>query len=124
LYENRVLAFGSQAKDDNEHNLTLSALKWLTETGASLVMLDRLGKVRVVTGPTSPSEARLRRAKAMAIANGTAAGIGRELISAKLAGHQTLVRREIETLGYSVKSACYQQLRWHASNFLPSKWLG
>jgi hypothetical protein len=29
--------------------VTLSALKWLTETGASFVMLDRLGKVRVVT---------------------------------------------------------------------------
>jgi hypothetical protein len=30
--------------------ITLSALKWLTEVDASFVMLDRLGKVRVVTG--------------------------------------------------------------------------
>src|SRR5262245_4487645 len=30
--------------------ITLSALRWLSEIGASFVMLDRLGKVRVVTG--------------------------------------------------------------------------
>src|SRR5437870_10817565 len=30
--------------------ITLSALCWLCEVGASFVMLDRLGKVRVVTG--------------------------------------------------------------------------
>src|SRR5438045_8339466 len=41
--------------------ITLSALTWLTSIGASFLMLDRLGKVRVVTGPASPSEARLRR---------------------------------------------------------------
>src|SRR5205814_10093090 len=52
--------------------ITLSALRWLSEVGASFVMLDRLGKVRVVTGPTSASEARLRRAQAVALDNGTA----------------------------------------------------
>src|SRR5436189_4293384 len=44
--------------------VTLSALRWLTEVDASFVMLDRLGKVRVVTGPASASESSLRRAQA------------------------------------------------------------
>src|SRR5437588_6947753 len=52
--------------------ITLSALRWLTEVGASFVMLDRLGKVRIVTGPTSSSEARLRRAQALGVVNGMA----------------------------------------------------
>jgi len=76
--------------------VTLSALKWLTETGASFVMLDRLGKVRLVTGPTSASEARLRRAQAMALSNGTAMPIARELISAKLTGQETIVREKLK----------------------------
>src|SRR3974390_267184 len=40
---------------------TLSALKWLADVGASFVMLNRNGKVLLVTGPTAPSGARLRR---------------------------------------------------------------
>jgi len=75
--------------------ITLSALTWLTETGASFVMLDRLGKVKVVTGPTAPSEARLRRAQALAVATGTAVQISQVLISAKLAGQETLVREKV-----------------------------
>src|SRR5881398_3241495 len=70
--------------------ITLSALRWLSDVGASFVMLDRLGKVRVVTGPTSPSEARLRRSQALALGNGTATRIARELISAKLTGQEVL----------------------------------
>jgi len=76
--------------------ITLSALRWLSEVGASFVMLDRLGKVRVVTGPTSPSEARLRRAQALALSNGSAVQIARELISAKLIGQETLVREKLK----------------------------
>jgi CRISPR-associated endonuclease Cas1 len=78
--------------------ITLSALRWLSEVGASFVMLDRLGKVRVVTGPTSPSEARLRRAQALALGNGMAVRIGRELISAKLRGQEILVREKLKNV--------------------------
>src|SRR5438132_3702666 len=59
-------------------------------------MLDRLGKVRVVTGPTSPSEARLRRAQALALGNGAGLRIARELIAAKLSGQETLVREKLK----------------------------
>lgn len=75
--------------------ITLSALRWLSEVGASFVMLDRLGKVRVVTGPVSPSETRLRRAQALALSNGTALDISRELIAAKLRGQETLLREKL-----------------------------
>src|SRR6185312_10494626 len=75
--------------------VTLSALRWLSEMGSSFVMLDRMGKVRVVTGPVSPSEARLRRAQALALNNGTALHITRKLIAAKLSGQETLVREKL-----------------------------
>jgi CRISPR-associated endonuclease Cas1 len=78
--------------------ITLSALTWLTDVGASFVMLNRLGKVRVVTGPTSPSEALLRRAQALALGNGMAVRIARELISVKLKGQETLVREKLENV--------------------------
>jgi CRISPR-associated protein Cas1 len=78
--------------------VTLSALKWLTETGASFVMLDRLGKVRVVTGPTSASEARLRRSQAMALSDGRAFPIARELMTAKLSGQETLAREKLKNV--------------------------
>src|SRR5207244_354633 len=76
--------------------ITLSALRWLTEIGASFVMLDRLGKVHVVTGPTSPSEARLRRAQALALSNGRALPIARELMAAKLNGQETVLRDKLK----------------------------
>lgn len=78
--------------------VTLSALKWLTETGASFVMLDRLGKVRFVTGPASASEARLRRAQAMALSDGRALPIAREFMTAKLTGQETLVREKLKNV--------------------------
>jgi CRISPR-associated endonuclease Cas1 len=76
--------------------VTLSALKWLTEIGASFVMLDRLGKVRVVTGPVSPSEARLRRAQALALDTGKALDLARELIRAKLSGQESVLRDKLK----------------------------
>jgi len=75
--------------------VTFSALKWLADTGASFVMLDRMGKVLFVTGPTASSDARLRRAQALAVQNGAALETSRELISVKLAGQETLVREKL-----------------------------
>src|SRR5260370_12850603 len=72
--------------------VTLEALRWLAEQGAAFVMLDRRGKVLAVTGPVSPSDAKLRRAQALALGNGTGLKISKELISQKLAGQELLVR--------------------------------
>jgi CRISPR-associated endonuclease Cas1 len=72
--------------------ITLEAIRWLADQGAAFVMLDRRGKVLAVTGPVSPSDAKLRRAQSLALGNGTALKISTELISQKLAGQALLVR--------------------------------
>src|SRR5271165_5472131 len=72
--------------------ITLEALRWISDVGAAFVMLDRRGKVLAVTGPVAPSDAKLRRAQALAVSNGTALKISKELISQKLAGQEQLVR--------------------------------
>jgi CRISPR-associated endonuclease Cas1 len=78
--------------------VSLGALRWLSEIGSSFSMLDRLGKVRVVTGPASHSEARLRRSQALSLGNGNAVKIARELISAKLSGQEVLVRKKLKNI--------------------------
>jgi CRISPR-associated endonuclease Cas1 len=72
--------------------ITLEALRWLADQGAAFVMLDRRGKVLAVTGPVAPSDAKLRRAQALALGNGTALKISKELISQKLTGQDLLAR--------------------------------
>jgi CRISPR-associated endonuclease Cas1 len=72
--------------------ITLEALRWISDVGAAFVMLDRRGKVLTVTGPVSSSDAKLRRAQALALGNGMALKISRELISQKLAGQELLIR--------------------------------
>ena len=74
---------------------TLSALKWLADVGVSFVVLNRTGKVLFVTGPTAPSDARLRRAQALAIGNGVGLEVSRALIDAKLNGQERLVRERL-----------------------------
>ena len=73
--------------------VTLEALRWLADQSAAFVMFDRRGKVLMVTGPVASSDAKLRRAQALALSNGTALKISKELISQKLAGQSTLVSR-------------------------------
>jgi CRISPR-associated protein Cas1 len=72
--------------------ITLEALRWISDVGAAFVMLDRRGKVLAVTGPVASSDAKLRRAQALAVSNGMALKISKELISQKLAGQESLVR--------------------------------
>lgn len=71
--------------------LTLSALKWVSDIGASFVMLDRIGKVLFVTGPTASSDSRVRHSQSLALDNGCALAISKELISAKLRGQRQLL---------------------------------
>jgi CRISPR associated protein, Cas1 family len=66
--------------------VSLAALRWLADQDVSFAMLERNGKVLTVCGPVSPSDARLRRAQALAHQNGKALEISRELIGAKLEG--------------------------------------
>jgi len=71
---------------------TFDAIRWITDIGASLIFLDRRGKLLFISGPTAPSDARLRRAQSLALGNGTALRVSRELISQKLDGQAALVR--------------------------------
>jgi CRISPR-associated endonuclease Cas1 len=75
--------------------VSLSALSWLADQNAALVMLDRDGSVLLTTGPVRPSDARLRRAQALAYESGMALRIARELIARKLAGQEQVVRDKL-----------------------------
>jgi len=72
--------------------VTLGALRWLADQEASFVMLNRDGLVLAVTGPVRPSDARLRRAQALAHQSGIALEIVRELIGQKLEAQEQLAR--------------------------------
>jgi CRISPR-associated endonuclease Cas1 len=70
--------------------ISLSALRWLADQDAAFVMLERDGTVLATTGPVRPSDARLRRAQALAHYTGTAIQIARELVGRKLEAQEKL----------------------------------
>jgi CRISPR-associated endonuclease Cas1 len=72
--------------------VSLAALRWLADQDAAFVMLKRDGSVLATTGPVRPSDARLRRAQALAHQSGAAFRIARELIDQKLARQERLAR--------------------------------
>jgi CRISPR-associated endonuclease Cas1 len=76
--------------------VTLAALQWLADQRASLVMLDRQGAVLVATGPVGPSDARLRRAQALAHHTGIATPIIRRLVDQKLARQERIARDRLQ----------------------------
>src|SRR5262249_48812369 len=75
--------------------VSLSALRWLSDQGAAFVMLNRNGTVLATTGPVRPSDARLRRAQALAHHSGAALRISSELISHKLAAQEKVAREKL-----------------------------
>ena len=75
--------------------VSLAALRWLADQDASFVMLVRDGSVLATTGPVRPSEAKLRRAQALAHSSGAALRIARELISRKIAGQEQVARNRL-----------------------------
>jgi CRISPR-associated endonuclease Cas1 len=75
--------------------VSLAALRWLADQDASFVMLERDGSVLATTGPVRPSDAKLRRAQALAHTSGAALRITRELISQKLAGQERVARHKL-----------------------------
>ncbi len=75
--------------------ITLGALQWLADQSASFAMLERDGTVLATTGPVRPSEAKLRRAQALALSSGAALHISRELITRKLAAQAEVARDKL-----------------------------
>jgi len=91
----------------SDGNLSLAALRWLADQDASFVMLDRLGKVLATTGPVSPSDARLRRAQALAGQSETGLDIARELINQKLVGQKRVALKYFQssTAAFAIMAA-------------------
>jgi CRISPR-associated endonuclease Cas1 len=87
----RVVVIGSDGL------VSLAALRWLADQDAAFAMLDRNGKVLTVTGPVKPSDARLRRAQALANQSGVGLQIARELIGQKLAAQERLAGEGLHT---------------------------
>jgi CRISPR-associated endonuclease Cas1 len=79
----------------NDGLVSLAALRWLADQGAAFVMLERDGQVLITTGPVRSSDARLRRAQALAEHSGAALSIARELISRKLSGQERVLRDKL-----------------------------
>jgi CRISPR-associated endonuclease Cas1 len=79
----------------DDGTFSLSALRWLMEQKAALVLLQRDGRVLSVCGPASPSQARLRRAQALAHHTGKALEISRKLISVKMEGEESVLREQL-----------------------------
>jgi CRISPR-associated endonuclease Cas1 len=75
--------------------VSLAALRWLADQDASFVMLDRNGSVLATTGPVRTTDARLRRAQALAQQSGVALHIVRDLIAQKLVGQERLAREKL-----------------------------
>jgi CRISPR-associated endonuclease Cas1 len=75
--------------------ITLAALKWLRDQDITLTFLERNGRVLSVVGPAGSSDARLRRAQALAIGNGVGLEISRRLVDAKLQGQELVLREHL-----------------------------
>jgi CRISPR-associated endonuclease Cas1 len=79
--------------------VTLEAIRWLADQEAAFAMLDRDGKVLVITGPVHSADARLRRGQALALVNGAALKISRDLIAAKLEGQALVMAQDFRNPG-------------------------
>lgn len=77
----------------HDGTVTLDALRWIRDLGASFVHLDRDGTVIVASGPSGLDDARLRRAQALAATNGVGLHIARDLLKAKLVGQRDVLHR-------------------------------
>ena len=75
--------------------ISLGAIRWLADQDASFVMLDRTGSVLAATGPVRSSDARLRRAQALAHQSGVALEIAKGFIDKKLIAQEELVRDKL-----------------------------
>jgi CRISPR-associated endonuclease Cas1 len=76
--------------------VSLAAIRWLADQDAAFVMLERDGSVLATTGPVRSSDARLRRAQALADYSGAGLQITRELISQKLSRQEHVARERLQ----------------------------
>jgi CRISPR-associated endonuclease Cas1 len=72
--------------------LSLEAVRWCRDAKVSLVVLDSDGQVILADGPPGADDARLRRIQAVSAGTDVGLGIARELLTAKLTGHRSVLR--------------------------------
>ena len=77
--------------------VSLAALLWLSNQDISLSMLERDGSVLATTGPVRSSDARLRRAQALAESTGAALQLAIRLIGEKLSGQEKVARERLQS---------------------------
>lgn len=96
----RLVVIGSDGE------VSLAALRWLADQNASFVMLERDGSVTATTGPVRSSDVRLRRAQALALQDGAAIRISRELVDRKLAGQERVAAHDLgnESVALSIRN--------------------
>jgi CRISPR-associated endonuclease Cas1 len=89
----------------SDGEVSLAALRWLADQNASFVMLDRDGSVTAITGPVRSSDVRLRRAQALALENGAALRVSRDLVDRKLAGQERVAMHDLanESVALSIR---------------------
>jgi CRISPR-associated endonuclease Cas1 len=75
--------------------ISLAALRWLSDVGAAVSVLERDGTLLFTTGPVRSSDVGLRRAQATAMYSGAALTVARELINKKLAGQERVARHTL-----------------------------
>jgi CRISPR-associated endonuclease Cas1 len=96
---------------------SLEALRFISDVGASLLMMDATGKLDLVCSPTAPSEAKLRRAQALAAGNGVGLEIARTLIDAKLKGQEQVLRERLNCQAAADVISSFRQKLGFADTF-------
>ena len=78
---------------------TWSALEWIEAIGASFAFISRDGRVIASSGEAGPNQPSLRRAQVAAEGSATGLGIVIDLLTAKLQGQLSLLRRALPHQG-------------------------
>jgi CRISPR-associated endonuclease Cas1 len=84
---NRVVVLGHSGF------ITFEALRWIQDVGATFIHIDSDGQLIAAGCPSGLNEAKLRRSQALALTNGLAVEIARELIRQKLEEQTQLMKR-------------------------------
>lgn len=77
----------------HEGAITFEALRWLNDAGIAFLQIDRDGQVISSSAKSGLNDPRLRRALARAPESASGLGIARYVLSEKIAGQQTVLRR-------------------------------
>jgi CRISPR-associated endonuclease Cas1 len=73
--------------------ITLDALRWLRDSGASFVHVDADARVVAIHGPAGANDVRVRRGQARALDKGTGVVVARDLLVAKVRGQASVCGR-------------------------------